>query len=135
MGGAYSTGSTGIGSSGVGGNGSQPPGGGVARFPDSRSNNAGGAPGGQSALDQNSFPWLNLTRGGQLPPSTGGGNVGAPSLRGPQPPQLPQQQPQSGSQSGIEEIIASISRSNPNFLYSREFALCFDVCSIVSAVD
>ncbi|KAM7542293.1 hypothetical protein Aperf_G00000001935 [Anoplocephala perfoliata] len=121
MGGAYSTGSTGIGGNGVGGNGSQPLGG---RFPDSRGGNT--ASGGQSLLDQNSFPWLNITRGGQLPPSAGSSNIGAPSLRGPQPSQLPQQphqpqqQPQSGSQSGIEEIIANLSRSNPNFLYTLD---------------
>lgn len=127
MGGAYST--PGGSGSGAGGNGSQPPGG-AGRFSDSRSNSASSAQG-HSLLDQNSLPWLNQLRSGQLAPSAGGGQVGGPQMRGPQPlqvPQLqPQQQSQSGSQPGIEEIIANISRTNPNFLYSCRFPCCLIV--------
>ncbi|KAL5107429.1 Nuclear receptor corepressor 2 [Taenia crassiceps] len=115
MGAAYSTGPVGGGGQPPGGNG----GGGVGRFPDGRSsNNSAGA---HPLLDQSSFSWLNLARSGQLPPSSG---VGAPSMRAqPQLPQQPQQQTQQqqqqqGAQSGIEELIASFSRANPNFLYS-----------------
>ena len=109
MGGAYSTG----GGSGSGG-GNQPPvgpGGGMNRLSDGRggNNHIGG-----HSVDQNFFPWLNLSRSGQLPPSSGGNTM--PIRAQPQLPQ--QQQQQQSAQPSIEELIASFARTDPNYLYS-----------------